>query len=50
VLCVCVVWLWQMGLGKTLQSIAFLAYLKDTLKVPGPHLIVVSHPPLDRSS
>lgn len=27
--------------GKTLQSIAFLAYLKDVLGVPGPHLVVV---------
>ncbi|CAM9280539.1 unnamed protein product [Chrysoparadoxa australica] len=30
----------QMGLGKTLQSISFLAYLRDELKVAGPHLIV----------
>lgn len=27
--------------GKTLQSIAFLAYLKDVLGVSGPHLVVV---------
>lgn len=31
----------QMGLGKTLQTIAFLAYLKDVLGVAGPHLVVV---------
>jgi len=31
----------QMGLGKTLQSIAFLAYLKDNMQVSGPHLVVV---------
>lgn len=31
----------QMGLGKTLQSIAFLAYLKDNLHILGPHLVVV---------
>ena len=31
----------QMGLGKTLQSIAFLAYLKDNMHVSGPHLVVV---------
>lgn len=30
-----------MGLGKTLQSIALLAYLKESLRVPGPHLVVV---------
>lgn len=29
------------GLGKTLQTIAFLAYLKHNLGVAGPHLIVV---------
>ncbi|CAN0115394.1 unnamed protein product, partial [Discosporangium mesarthrocarpum] len=31
----------QMGLGKTLQSITFMAYLRDELKVKGPYLIVV---------
>lgn len=31
----------QMGLGKTLQSIGFLAYLTHTLRKKGPHLIVV---------
>ncbi|KAG5175317.1 P-loop containing nucleoside triphosphate hydrolase protein [Tribonema minus] len=30
-----------MGLGKTLQSIAFMAYLRDTMRTPGPYLIVV---------
>jgi len=29
-----------MGLGKTIQTIAFLAYLKEKRKVNGPHLIV----------
>ena len=29
------------GLGKTLQTISFLAYLKHYRDVPGPHLIVV---------
>lgn len=29
------------GLGKTLQTISFLAYLKHQTNVPGPHLIVV---------
>lgn len=31
----------QMGLGKTIQSIGFLAYLHHTLHKKGPHLIVV---------
>jgi superfamily II DNA or RNA helicase len=31
----------QMGLGKTIQSIGFLAYLHHTLRKRGPHLIVV---------
>ncbi|CAM9417402.1 unnamed protein product, partial [Choristocarpus tenellus] len=31
----------QMGLGKTLQSITFIAYLRDELKVRGPYLVVV---------
>ena len=30
----------QMGLGKTIQSIGFLAYLHHYLKQPGPHLVV----------
>ena len=30
-----------MGLGKTLQSISMLAYLRQFRKVTGPHLIVV---------
>jgi SWI/SNF-related matrix-associated actin-dependent regulator of chromatin subfamily A member 5 len=29
------------GLGKTLQSISFLAYLKHYRDIPGPHLVVV---------
>lgn len=31
----------QMGLGKTLQTITFLAYLKYQRGVGGPHLVVV---------
>lgn len=31
----------QMGLGKTLQSITFVAYLRDILRVNGPYLVVV---------
>lgn len=31
----------QMGLGKTIQSIGFLAHLQQTLGKSGPHLIVV---------
>ena len=30
----------QMGLGKTIQTIAFLAFLREQKKVSGPHLIV----------
>jgi SWI/SNF-related matrix-associated actin-dependent regulator of chromatin subfamily A member 5 len=30
----------QMGLGKTIQTIAFLAFLKEKKKINGPHLIV----------
>ena len=30
----------QMGLGKTIQTIAFLAFLKEQKKIPGPHLVV----------
>lgn len=29
-----------MGLGKTIQTLAFLAYLNERKKVPGPHLIL----------
>jgi SNF2 family DNA or RNA helicase len=29
------------GLGKTLQTISFLAYLKHYRNISGPHLIVV---------
>lgn len=31
----------QMGLGKTLQTISFLCYLKEVRKVEGPHIIIV---------
>lgn len=31
----------QMGLGKTIQTIGFLAYLKEEMNRQGPHLIVV---------
>lgn len=30
----------QMGLGKTIQTIAFLAFLKEMKGISGPHLIV----------
>ena len=30
-----------MGLGKTLQSISFIAYLVHVRKLRGPHLVVV---------
>ena len=30
----------QMGLGKTIQAIAFLAFLKEHKKISGPHLVV----------
>jgi SWI/SNF-related matrix-associated actin-dependent regulator of chromatin subfamily A member 5 len=30
----------QMGLGKTIQTIAFLAFLREKKKIHGPHLIV----------
>jgi len=30
----------QMGLGKTIQTIAFLAFLREKKKMHGPHLIV----------
>ena len=30
----------DMGLGKSLQSISFLAYLKDARDITGPHLIL----------
>eukprot|EP00606_Chrysophyceae_sp_TOSAG23-5_P000494 GSChrysophyteH2.ASY1.ANO1.908.1 assembled CDS len=31
----------EMGLGKTLQSISIIAYLKQFMKIDGPHLIMV---------
>lgn len=31
----------QMGLGKTIQSIGFLAYLHHFLDTKGPHLVIV---------
>eukprot|EP00605_Chrysophyceae_sp_TOSAG23-4_P000663 GSChrysophyteH1.ASY1.ANO1.745.1 assembled CDS len=31
----------EMGLGKTLQTIAFLGTLKNSLRLKGPHLVVV---------
>lgn len=31
----------QMGLGKTLQTISFLCYLKEVRDVEGPHLVIV---------
>lgn len=31
----------QMGLGKTIQSIGFLAHLQSALGQGGPHLVVV---------
>ncbi|KAF8500555.1 SNF2 family N-terminal domain-containing protein [Hysterangium stoloniferum] len=31
----------EMGVGKTLQTLSFLAYLKHYRDMPGPHLIVV---------
>ena len=36
-----------MGLGKTLQTIAFLGYLRHTRDVNGPHLITVPKSTLD---
>jgi SWI/SNF-related matrix-associated actin-dependent regulator of chromatin subfamily A member 5 len=35
------------GLGKTLQTISFLGYLKFHQGTPGPHLIVVPKSTLD---
>ena len=29
-----------MGLGKTLQSISLLAYLKESKGIDGPHLVI----------
>ena len=29
-----------MGLGKTIQTIALFAYLKEFKKISGPHLII----------
>jgi SNF2-related domain len=31
----------QMGLGKTLQTISFLAYLRENRGVKGPHMVIV---------
>jgi SNF2 family DNA or RNA helicase len=31
----------EVGLGKTLQIIAFLAFLKEQRRIPGPHLIAM---------
>jgi SWI/SNF-related matrix-associated actin-dependent regulator of chromatin subfamily A member 5 len=31
----------QMGLGKTIQTIGFMAYLHEKMKKKGPHLVVV---------
>lgn len=31
----------QMGLGKTLQTISFLAYLRENRGVKGPHVVIV---------
>lgn len=31
----------QMGLGKTLQSISVLAYLKEDRGINGPHIVIV---------
>lgn len=32
---------WQMGLGKTLQSISVLAYLREDRGINGPHIVIV---------
>lgn len=37
---ICVFWLVQ-GLGKTLQTIALLGYLKHYRNIPGPHMVLV---------
>jgi len=29
-----------MGLGKTIQSISILAFLKEYKNIPGPHIII----------
>ena len=34
-------YLQQMGLGKTLQTISFLAYLREGRGVRGPHIVIV---------
>jgi SNF2 family DNA or RNA helicase len=31
----------QMGLGKTIQTIGFLAYMQESMNIRGPHLVVV---------
>jgi SWI/SNF-related matrix-associated actin-dependent regulator of chromatin subfamily A member 5 len=33
--------LFQMGLGKTLQTISFLAYLREKRGIKGPHVVIV---------
>lgn len=38
------------GLGKTLQTISFLGYLKVHRGIPGPHLVVVPKSTLDNWS
>lgn len=30
----------QMGLGKTIQTIAFIGYLDDKYNIKGPHVII----------
>ena len=32
--------LWASGLGKTLQSISFLAWLRENRGIRGPHLVI----------
>jgi len=36
-----------MGLGKTLQTISFLGYLRHIMDITGPHLVVVPKSTLD---
>ena len=35
------------GLGKTLQTISFLGYLRVHRDIPGPHLVIVPKSTLD---
>jgi SWI/SNF-related matrix-associated actin-dependent regulator of chromatin subfamily A member 5 len=30
----------EMGLGKSVQTISFIAYLKETKNISGPHLVI----------